>query len=410
MKRPFYLALLLMAGLAALPARAEWSDIDLRPTGQGYQFGKNGAFRVAPSLSIGAFWESNSRDTTSGEKSGGGWRVQPALSISYNGKENGRQLGTWSLSAFYSMERGFDSDNAQDSDSYGLSLATHRNLGRNLTLTVSASYSRSEDDQFYGDTWNSSYLSRVDKDKSESYNLNAALGNRGDRWQWSLGLGWSRTKQLTGWKDESDSYTFTALIGRAVRQHHYWNFSFSTSWDDAEESSQAYYFMTGMSGQVSDRVSYGAMVGLGVYDYSGYTNDTAVGPTYNMSVAYRYSKKLTFSAALSSQYKPEYDGDQRSYYVWSNTLTGAANMQWTNRFSSRVNLSGSYEEHVGNGGSSDYERTYLQASFNSSYKLNKFMSVYGGISWKTDDYSGSGRSSSGSRDDIRLDIGLTFTL
>lgn len=402
MKKPLLIAVLAMTGLLASVAHAE---LDLRPKGQGFSFGQNKRLHLSPVLNVGAFWESNARNTSNNEKSGGGWRVQPSLTLSYAGKENGKDLGNFSLSGFYSMERGFDSKNAQDSDSYGFNATMHRNLGRRLTLSGSVSYSRSEDDQFYGEMWNGNYLSRVDTTRSENYNANISLGYRSDRYQGSVGLGWSRSRQLDGWKNQSDSYNLNMMVGKAVAAHHYANVSFSTSWDDADDNSQAYYLMVGMNGSLSERWSYSAMAGLGIYDYSGYQDDTKVGPSYTVSAAYKFNRTFAGSLAMSAQFEPEYDWDQRSYYIWSNDLTAALNAQWNERWSSRLNVAWSYEDHLGNSGEADYDRTYIQTSFSTSVRVNSFMSLYGSVSWKTDMYSDRNDT-----DDYRADVGLTFRL
>ena len=290
MKKPLLAAILAMSGLPLLAGPLF--------DGNGFAFGPRDCLHFSPSVSVGAFWETNARNTSHDTESGGGWRVQPSFSLSYAGKEGVKDIGSFSLSGFYSMERGFDSDNGQDSDSYGLSISTRRKLARNLTFSASASYSRSENDEFYGDTWNDYGIPRVDENRSESYNANAALGYQGDKWRWSAGLGWSRSKQLDGYKNESDSYSLSLTAGRAVFARHYWNLSFSTSWDDADDNSQAYYIRTGMSGSISKKLTYNALVGVGIYDYSGYEDDTAFGPSYDVSVAYKINR--TFAASWPS--------------------------------------------------------------------------------------------------------------
>lgn len=396
MKRPIQFAAILCGCLIASVALAEGKSET------GFAFGPRNAWRLTPRVDVGAFWESNSRNTHKNEKSAGGWRVQPSLSLNYKASER----GGLSMNAFYTLERGFDSKDAQDSDSYGASLTFHREIAKNLTLTVTGAYSRTEDDEFYGEGWDPANpgLSRIDTDKSERYNANASLGYLGERWRWSVGVGWHRTHYLDRDTDETDSYNVSALIGRAIAAHHYWNFSFSTTFDDASKSSQSYYFMTGLSGSLSGRLSYSTLLGVGVYDYSGTQNDTAVGPNYSASLAYKMNRTFALSLALSSQYKPEYNYSQDKYYVWSHNLTGALNAQWSERWSSRLNVAMVYEEHVGNSGAKDYDRTYIQFSFNTAYKFNTYISAYAGVSWKTDMYSGD----TGDTDDFRGDIGLSF--
>lgn len=402
MKKPLALAALLCGCLMA--SAVQGGIFDVKKEGTGFQFA-GGKAVLTPSVSIGAFWESNARDTSHDEESGGGWRVQPTLSFGYDAKRT--NLG---INGFYTMERGFEDKDAQDSDSYGVNIGLRRELSQYWNLTLSTSYSRSENDEFYGDTWSPYGLSRIDEDRRETYTANGALGYRTDKWQLSIGAGWSRSKELDGWKQTTDTYNFSVMGGRAISFKTYLNVSLSMSVDDPEygNTSESYYIMTGVSGDLSKRFSYSAMVGVGIYDYSGYYGETEFGPSYDISGAYKLSRKIALSLALSSRYEPEYNGDSKAYYVWSHNLTGAVNFQWTDSFSSRLNLAAFYEEHTAPdnwNGSQDYERTYLQIAFNTYWKVNDYASLYGGVSWKSDMYSGDRDD----RDDLRGDIGLSFT-
>ncbi len=399
MKKPLFFAALL-CGLIATPAIARLGQ-------PGYNFGQD--VRVTPTVSLGVFWDSNARDTATNEESGSGWTFRPTLSLVKQGR-----LTNLSISGFYTMERGFDSDDALDSDSYGLSLGLSRELTKHYTLTVSAAYSRSENDEFY-QMWNSTLgqlMDTVDKDKQESYSANVALGYQNAKWQWSVGTGWSRSKYLEGNKHHSDTYSLVAMAGRAISAQSYWNLSFSTSWDDSSAAGagddQGYYIMTGVSGAVTNRTTYNAMVGVGIYDFDGeYGSQTEVGPTYNVGMAYKANRTFAFSLAMSSRYEPEYGGNLQSYYIWSHHLTGAVNAQWTDKLSSRLNVSWVYEDHQAedgySGGQGDYDRTYYQFAFNTRYSFTPNAAVYGGISWAIDDYG------SNDEDSLRLDLGLTYT-
>ncbi len=397
MKKPLFLAALLcgcmMASFAQAAAKAP-----------GFKFA-NG-WTLSPNLSLGAFWESNARDTYRDEDAGGGWRLQPTLQLTHTGRRT-----RFNTSAFYTLERGFDSDDALDSDSYGISLSLTRELSAHYTLSGSISYSRSENDEFYGEGWDSKNpdLSRIDKDKTENYNAQAALGFQNQRWQWSLGLGWGRTRYLDDHDSETNTYNFSALLGRAIGPRTYWNFSLSTSWDDAEGGGSAdngYYLMTGVSGTASKKLTYSAMVGVGIYDFDGKSGgETEFGPTYNVSLAYKISRRFALSLAMSSQYEPEYSyGGADTHYLWSHHLTGAVNAKWTDKCSSRLNLSWAYEDHIAGGSSkaSDYDRTYYQVAFNTTYRVGTHTSLYGTLSWNYDAYDNE------NKDDFRIDVGVSY--
>ncbi len=374
-------------------------------SGPGFQF-KGGQATLTPSVNLGLFWESNANNSAENEESGSGWRLRPAASFGYDTKHT--NLG---LNGFYTMERGFDSKDAEDNDSYGVSFSLRQELGRRFNLSVTTSYSRSENDQFYGSEWNAYGVPRIDTTKSEHYAVQAALGYRTDRWQASFGGGWNRDHQLSGSKQENDSYTAMGLVGRAVGPHMFWNFSASLSINKPERgnTSESYYLMTGVSGDVTKRTSYNALVGVGIYDYSGYQSSTEFGPAYDISLAHKLSRRIALSLSLSSRFEPEYNGgDVKAYYVYSHNLTGAVNFQWTDVLSSRLNGSVLFEQHESPNNSNNttsYDRTYLRVAFTTNYKFNDYVALYGTVSWKTDMYSGDRKDT----DNLRADFGLSFT-
>lgn len=361
---------------------------------------------LTPSVSFGVFWETNAHDSYDDEESGAGYRIQPKISLTNTGLKS-----TFGLNAFYTLERGFDSKDGEDSDSYGLAVNFQRKLTKHQTLTLAGSYIRMEDDDFYEDGNGNAH---VDPDKTEHYNANASWGWKNDRWQFSIGGGWSRTHYLSDSYRSSysnDSYHLLALAGRAYAQNHYWNLSVSTTIDDPEDgdTSQSYYIMTGSSGNVSKNLSYSAMVGVSIYDYSGkYDDDTDVGPSYSGSLSYRISRIFSCSLTASSQYKAD-NADASAYYTWSHQLVGSLNAQWWSELSSRLNVAGIIDQHNATGASyaRDYDRRYARISFTTSYQLNQYASIYGGISYKWEDYSGTYDSD---KDNFRVDLGMTFTL
>ena len=404
MKKPLQLAAFLCGCLLATTAFAAPGK---EP---GFKFG-NG-WTLLPQVSLGLFWESNARDTVNDEESGGGWRVQPSFSLNY--ELNRTRLG---INGFYTLERGFDDEDAQDTDSYGVSFALLRELGSRWNLSLSASYVHSEDDEFYGEGWdlNNPMAFRVETDESDNYTVNGALGYTSAKWQASIGFGWSRQDYDDDWNNTSDSYNVSLMGGRAIGQNTFWNLSVTGQWDDPTygDTSLAYYIMTGVSGDLSRKLSYSVMVGLGIYDFDGadgYSSDTEYGPSYSASLSYQLSKTLPLSLSLNSRYVAVDAGYADCYYVWSHNLSAGLNAQWTDKFSSSLRLAAFYEDHISSDarGGSDNDRTYYQVVLGSSYRFNRYMSLNGSISWKNDQYD-YGQSGDDSSDDFRADIGLTFT-
>lgn len=395
MKKPLIFAAFLCGCLVALPAQAAKEP--------GFKFGGSAnEWVLTPRVDTGIFWESNINDVDEHEESGFGWRVQPALSLTHQGRRT-----KVAANAFYTMERGFDSDDGADADSYGLSFSLLRELSQGLNLSLTASYVRSENDDFYYEAGNVN-LPKIDADRTDHYNVHAALGYQGSRWQWTVGAGWNRTRQLEGFSDLTDTYTFSAMLGRAIGDRRYWNVSLTASVDEPENiaTSYAYYLMTGISSQVSERLSYNVLVGVGMYDFSGHNSETDFAPSYTASVSYKLNRTFALALSMSSRYEPEYNGQAESYYVWSHNMTAAVNAQWTDRLSSRLSLAGIFEDHVSPiAGRPDYDRTYMKASLATYYKFNTYTSLYGSLSWMDDQYS----DHRGDRDNVRADIGLSFT-
>lgn len=406
MKKPLQLAALLCGCLVTTSVFAQ--NIDKGP---GFRYK---GWDIGASVSVGAFWESNAHNSTTDDESGAGWRVQPSLTLS-------RQLGdrsSFGTSLFYTMERGFDDEDAQDSDSYGIALNYSRTLNPRWRLSISGSYSHSENDEFYGAGWdpNNPMLSRVDSDETDNYNVNVGLAYTGFRkWNLSIGAGWSRSDYEDSWGSTNDSYNASVSAGYRWSERTSWNFSLSASTDDPDggETSHSYSLMTGLSHTISNRLSLTAMVGASFQDYQGYNDDTSVDPSYSLSLSYRASERIALALSLNSTYESEYYNDARynarSTYVWSHNLTGSMTVKWSDKVYSSLSISGFYEEHVATvGGLSDRNRTYIQVACNTSYRFNNYVSMYGSVSWKNDQYDYD--NGDDTADDIRLDVGLTFTL
>lgn len=361
-----------------------------------------GKLVVSPTVNAGITWESNMNDTYDHEESGFMWRVQPALAIQYNAKRT-----TLGMNAFYTMERAFDSNKGGDSDSYGINFSLLQQLNERTRLTVTGAYARSENDQFYW-TDDPTRPGSIDKDKTENYNFNAALGYTAKKWHFSLGTGWRRTKQLDGAKQVSDALSINGMWGKAIGAHTYWDVSLGATLDrpDDGDDSISYTLMTGVSGDISERTSYSAMIGVTMYDYSGYVDDTAFGPAYNISGSYRLTRKITLSLAASSRYESEYAGYGASerYYVFNHSITAAANFQWTDIISSRLDLRYNFEQHEDAGaGAGDMDRTYYQISASTYYKFNEFGTLYGRLAYSKDELDGGD-----SKDNVRCELGLSF--
>lgn len=383
----------------------------------GFRFGRD--ITMNPVVNVGAFWESNARNTAHNEKSGAGWRVQPAVSFGFAANRT-----TVGLNLYYTLERGFDSDNGQDSDSYGESLSINHRFSNKLSFSVSQFYRHSENDQFQP-SFSPYAAPTVDTDESDSYGLTLGLGyTPNGRWNFSGTVGWTRTdydnRGNGSYDGDSDTLSFSVMAGRAVfggRAN--WNTSFSVSVDDPADGdkSTSYNLMTGYGAPLSAKLSWNAMVGVGIYDYSGYNDDLAVGPSYSISGAWRINRRMALSLALSSNYSPEYSSRyaQRSYYIWNHSLTAGFNYQWDDVNNTRLDVALRYEEHVNDGnydsngnagqGGGDYERTYFNVRLSHSYAFSDHVSLYGSVSYNTDLYSGRDTDDT---DDVRLDIGLSF--
>lgn len=397
MKKPLMFAAMLCGCLLALPAFAREGK---QP---GFEF-CSGKLRVDPTVNLSLYWESNVNNVVRNEESGAGWRVQPALSIHYTAKRT--TLGT---NLFYTRERAFDRQQDGNRDSYGVNFSLLQKVNERTRLTVTGTYTRSESDDFY---WNDDAHTTgyVDKDKTENYSFNAALGYTARLWHTSIGAGWRRTKHLDESNQTSSAVNVNAMWGRAIGAHTYWDFSLGTTIDRPNDGddSQSYSLMTGISGEINDRTNYSAMFGVTMYDYSGYVDDTAYGPAYNISGSYRLTRKVTLSLSAASRYESEYAGGGAAdhYYVFSHTLTAAANFQWTDVLSSRLDLRYNFEQHEDvSAGTGDADRTYTQIGFSTYYRFNQYATLNGTISYSLDEYD---TTENRDKDNLRCSVGLSF--
>lgn len=394
MKYPLMFAALLCG---CLFSTAAFAKAEYQP---GFDF-CSGKVRVTPTVNFSLFWESNIGNSAAHEESGFGWRIQPAVGFSYNAKRT-----TFGSNAFYTLERMFDSDKGGDSDSYGITFSLLHKITERLRLTSNASYTRSENDNFY---WTNSpdQPGQVDKDETENYNFNVALGLNAKRWHGSVGAGWRRTEYLDKNGQTSDAMTVSVMAGRAIGAHTYWDFSLATTIDRPSDGddSVAYILMTGVSGEVSERTSYSALAGASIYQYNGIEDETAIGPSYNISGSYRLTRKATLSLMASSRYESEYAGGGASKhsYLFAHTLTAAMNYQWTDIFSTRLDVRYNLEQQETVAGyAARGDRTYWQANFSAYYQFNPFASLFGNISYSMDEYDAGSE-----RDNTRCSLGLS---
>lgn len=364
-----------------------------------------GGLEITPVINAGLAWESNINDTYKDEESGMIWRVQPAVSATYSAR---RTLFT--LNGFYTYERGFDSDDGADSDSYGLSGALIRDVGINGKLTMNFAYTRSEDDQFYfggTDANGNTIPSSIDEDERESYNASASYGYRGPRWMYSFGGGWHRSRQLDGWKTTNDSYNVSTQAGIATSATNYLSSAFSISADDPEHggTSMSYTLMAGVNGNFSERTSYSAMAGVSYYDYSGLVDDTSFSPAYSVSLAKKLTRRLSVALALSSRYEAEDSGLANLSYVWSHHLTSSMNYTIDDLTSLRLDLAAVFEEHTGVAeGMKDYDRIYFNTRLSLYRKISEVLTGFASVSWRRDD------NDDREKDNIRAEVGVSLKI
>ena len=258
-------------------------------------------------------------------------------------------------------------------------------------------------------------LPRIDVDKTDNYQASAGLSYSGNKWNLSFGATWSRSDRDESWGTQSDSYGLSIGAGYKLSRTLSANLSGSMSISDPEDgdTSTSYTLMGGFTKTLSDRLSLTAMAGLSFQDYNGYEDDTSVDPSYTLSLSYKASRRIALALSMHSAYESEYYNDgyynARTTYVWSHNLTGSMTVQWSDKLYSTLSVSGFYEEHVATvSGLGDRDRKYVQLAFNTSYRFNSYVSMYGSVSWKNDQYDYD--SGDDSADDIRLDVGMTFTL
>lgn len=399
MKKPLIYAALLCGCFMSAP----------RLAASEYQPGfRIGSFKVEPVINTGIAWESNLGNSSHNEESGFLWRLQAAASIVPAVTEDRRTFLT--ANVFYNMERGFDSDDGADSDSYGISAVFRRELSKRLNFTLNGSYTRSENDNFwYGgyDAAGNPTTPEIYTDKSENYNLNAAVGYRGPQWTLGFGAGWHRSRQLDDDNVTNDSYTASVRAGHvlpAISPNCYLTVSLSAIYDDPEDgdASTSYTLLTGLSGDFSDKTTYSAMVGISYYDYNGLVDDSSVNPAYNVSIARKLSRRFSLALAASSRYEAEDSGNADLYYVWSHHLTAALNATIDDKTNARLSASGIYEEHTGSKGHNDYDRTYTQVQLSLHHQFYRALYGYTSASWRRDD------NDADEQDDFRVEVGLSW--
>lgn len=397
MKKPLILAAIL-AGVFSSWIYAASDDTP------GIKF-NDGKVVLTPVVNVGAFWESNTHNEIDDEDSGAGWRVQPALQLDVKGNN-----ATLAARGFYTLERGFDGDDGMDSDSYGEDVRLTFGLGQKVNIELRQFYTRSENDQFYGN--NGLGVAMIDTTKQENLSISGALSYQfSERFSATLGLGYNKTRYLDIDGVDTDSMSAQLMLARKISEKTDLLGAAVMGISDGESarSSETYSLMAGIGSRATENITYRALVGVSFFAFDGGTgnDDTLCRPSYSLSGAWKLSEVLALSALADSRYMNSYRGSgyQATTALWVNSFSLALNIQATKALSFR--LDASYKNEDGESdvaGVRDYTHSYTALAARAFFRFNQYTSLYAGVSHNIDDYS----DMADSRDNTRLDVGLQF--
>lgn len=375
----------------------------------------NGKLHINPAVSIGIFHDSNVHGTydtdEEGEEGGAGWKVAPTLQLNFTGKSTSILLG-----GSYTANRGFNKEDSLDTDSYGQNLVISHQLSRRIALTLTQSFSHSENDEFRDGLGGAA--PSIDNRATQNLSINGALAIQlSSLSSLSLGAGYTLSNSLEDDGADSTSYSFQGQYSRQRSAHTNWLLTGSLGLDkpDDGQGSNSYTLLAGIGSNLAKNINYQVQGGFSVYAFEGSQSETNISPSYSVTLAWQVAHRLALSMAMNSNYQPsDSQKDQANSYIWVNSMTMGVNYKpaFSDKVTFRLDVGYNLEQTIYSGESTfgytpdDYDRNYFNSRFNVYYAFNPYLSLYAGTGYNYETTNEGGDDKN--KTEIRSDIGLQF--
>jgi len=148
-------------------------------------------------------------------------------------------------------------------------------------------------------------------------------------------------------------------------------------------SSESYTIMGGIGTHATEKIEYRLLGGMSKLDYGGHSNSD-VGWTYQVSGNWRITRQWQLSVLGASYYQPSERTLGTAIKV-STLSAGVSYLTLGDKLTLTANIGFRYEENVYSdhylGATSDYDTRYVSARLGATYVINRWMSLYGNLSW-----------------------------
>ena len=148
-------------------------------------------------------------------------------------------------------------------------------------------------------------------------------------------------------------------------------------------SSEAYTIMAGLGTYATEKIQYRMLGGMSWLSYGGHDGSDS-GWTYQVSGNWEITRQWQVSALGASYYQPSERTLGTAIKV-SSVSAGVSYLTLGDKLTLSFNVAFRYEENVYSdrylGATSDYDTRYFSARLGANYRLNRWMSFFGGLSW-----------------------------
>jgi len=149
-------------------------------------------------------------------------------------------------------------------------------------------------------------------------------------------------------------------------------------------SSESYTVLAGFGTHATEKIEYRLLGGVSWLNYGGHDGADS-GWTYQMSANWRITRQWQISALGSSYYQPSERTLGTAVKV-SSISAGVSYLTLGDKLTLTANAAFRYEENVYSdrylGSTSDYDTRFFSARLGANYTLNRWMSIYGNVSWE----------------------------
>ena len=392
---------------------------------QGYSPGiKLNGLTISPYVNVELGYDSNIVLDHDRKLKDGYLRANPGVDFSHQGNEWGLAGSLWYSYAWYGEYE------QKDYSRWGGSLRAYRESVKGWQLVGSIGYVESDqnDSWYYSDAGDGVWRNRRQFDGtvglSYAFNQRFSAGLNlmySDMW-WGnknneLGnlYGWSQ------WKVGGEiSYRLTeryrALLSASYQEYYSDYDSMQVLFDDfgtpytinrtTGRTSRNYTLMGGFMSDLTERIRYRALGGASLYEYGG---TMSMAPSYSLDATWAINKRWAATITGAGYFQPSERTFEQKRTIY--TIAGGLTYMPVERLT--LKLDGIYrgEENQSanayklSGYTANYSRNQYTARFRASYRLQKYVSVYGSAEYT---YQDSNRSQKDQWERYLLTVGLSL--